>query len=108
MATETTLMGSEVSGLSYTYAVERLKDGHSFGNKFCYVTLDGKTDLTSDRSTARYGLRESTNQKYYLLGWDVGVAVAGGESLAPRTTTFTPGSQETRLELGSQAVRKRF
>ena len=108
MATETTLIGSAVSGLRYTYAVERLKEGQSFGNKFCYVTLDGKTDLTSDRSTARYGLSESTNQKYYLLGWDVGVAISGGESLIPRSTTFTPGSQETRLELGSHAVRKRF
>ena len=108
MATETMLIGSEVSGLSYTYAVERLKDGHSFGNKFCYVTLDRNTDLTSDRSTARYGLRESTNQTYYLLGWEVGVAVAGGESLIPRNTTFTPGFQETRLELGSHAIGKRF
>jgi glycogen debranching enzyme len=108
MATETTSSGKEVSGLSYTYAVERLKDGHSYGNKFCYVTLDGKTDLTNDRSTARYGLRESTNQKYYLLGWEVGVAVAGGESLVPGNTTFTSGFQETRLELGSHTVRKKF
>ncbi len=96
------------SELSYTYPIQKLKSGHSFGNTYCYVTLDGKTDIPSDRGTARYGLRESTNQKYYFLGWEVSVVAPGGEPLVPRTTTFTPGYQETRLEWGSAAVRKRF
>src|SRR5215831_16579860 len=71
--------GKDVAGLTYTYPSERLKTGQSLGNKFCYVTLDGKTDLLSDRTSVRYGLRESTNQRYYLLGWDLKVTTAAGE-----------------------------
>jgi len=97
-----------LSRLNYTYPVDHLNGGHSYGNTYCYVTLDAKTDVPSDRSTARYGLRESTNQKYYLLGWETEIATLGGESLAPRSTTFTPAYQETRLERGNRAVGKKF
>lgn len=56
------------SGLGYTYPVDRLKWGHSLGNRNTYPTLDGKTDVVNERGTVRKGLRESTNQQYYLLG----------------------------------------
>ena len=99
---------SDISGLNYTYPVERLKEGHSFGNKFCYVTLDRKSDIPSERGTPRYGIRESTNQKYYLLGWDVNVTSSNGETFIPRDTCFTPAFQQTHLELGKRSLRKTF
>ncbi|MEW5976488.1 MAG: hypothetical protein AB1898_11865 [Acidobacteriota bacterium] len=102
------LVARQVSGLTYTYPVERLKEGHSFGNQYCYVTLDGKSDIPSDRSTARFGLRESFDQKYYLLGWDVQVAESLGGRLTPQTTTFTPAYQQTELRSGNLLVQKTF
>ena len=97
-----------ISGMEYSYPVSRLGEGHSFGNSYIYVTLDGKTDVQSDRRTPRYGLRESTNQHYYLYGWEVSLTTAGGGPLVPVLTTFAPAFQQSRLEQGSIAVDKKF
>lgn len=94
--------------LSYTSPVDRLREGHSYGNDYCYVTLDGKTDVATDRSTPRFGLRESINQKYYLLGWDVSLTTLDGKSLVPVSTTFTPAYQESKLERVKVEVFKKF
>src|SRR2546426_12371931 len=59
----------KISGINYSYPVDSLREGQSYGNEYCYVTLDGKTDVAGERRAVRFGLRESTNQKYYLLGW---------------------------------------
>jgi glycogen debranching enzyme len=98
----------DVSGMNYTYPVDRLKEGHSYGNQYCYVTLDGKTDVQSDPGTPRFGLRESTNQKYYLLGWEVNLKTSDGKSVAPVNTTFTPAYQESRLERENLTIHKKF
>jgi hypothetical protein len=97
-----------IDGVTYVYPVERLKIGQSLGNSNCYVTLDNKTDVRSDRNSARYGLRESTNQKYYLLGWDVSLVSADGAPARAVTTTFTPAYQESELAGGPAKFRKRF
>ena len=102
------LAATEVSGLSYTYPVANIKEGHSYGNAFCYVTLNGRTDIPSDRSIARHGLRESTDQKYYLLGWQVEVVANGGDPLQAVRTTFTPAYQESELGEGEETIHKRF
>ncbi len=100
--------GKAVEGLNYVYPLDHLKIGQSLGNNHCYVTLDIKTDIGGDHTSVRYGLRESTNQKYYLLGWDVGVVSANAAGLIPVTTTFTPAYQESELEAGTPMVRKKF
>src|SRR2546427_328449 len=71
----------KISGINYSYPVDSLREGQSYGNEYCYVTLDGKTDVAGERRAVRFGLRESTNQKYYLLGWNVHVATVRAESL---------------------------
>src|SRR2546423_1423165 len=96
------------ASLNYTYAVERLKLGHSYGNQCCYVTLDGKTDVLNDRGSVRFGLRESINQTYYLFGGEVSVTTAGDKPLLPVKTIFSPACQETTLESGGLAIRKKF
>jgi hypothetical protein len=96
-----------IDRLTYTYPVERLRIGQSLGNSQCYATLDAKTDLLSDRRSVRFGLRESTNQKYYLLGWEVNLT-HDGASLAAVRTTFSPVSQQSELESANVRVRKRF
>ncbi len=100
-------VASDNPELKYTYPVDQLKIGQSYGNSFVYVTLDGNTDILSDRSSVRFGLREATDQKYYMLGWNVGLK-SGGEVLAPTTTSFTPAFQESLLRRGDLAVQKRF
>ncbi len=98
----------DISGLTYTYPAEHLKTGQSLGNQFCYVTLDGKTDLLADRGSVRYGLRESTNQQYYLLGWNLELVSLAGEAFSPVSTRMAPPYQETELRSGGHAIRKRF
>ncbi len=97
-----------VHGLTYTYSVNQLKAGQSLGNRSCYATLDSKTDLLSDSSSVRFGLKESTNQTYYLIGWNVSLTSAEGGAFSPVNTTFTPASQETELNLGETTIRKKF
>jgi hypothetical protein len=97
-----------VEGVVCVYAVGRLKIGQSFGNSNCYATLDSKTDVLGDRSSVRYGLRESTNQKYYLLAWEVALASPDGVEFAPDNTTFTPAYQESELVVGRVKGRKQF
>ncbi|BCX05949.1 MAG: hypothetical protein KatS3mg053_3887 [Candidatus Roseilinea sp.] len=107
----TTGQDAPFAKLHYTYVVSRLGCGHGMGNSYAYVTLDAKTDLLGwDRyaNTVRYGLRESTDQRYYLLAWDVSVERADGLSLTPYTTTFTPAYQVTHLKRDEDAVDKRF
>jgi hypothetical protein len=94
--------------LTFTYRPDELKMGQSLGNDDCYVTLDNKTDLLSDRSSVRFGLRESINQRYYLLGWNVRVSVADGKPLLPLKTIFTPAYQESILEGRNISIRKQF
>lgn len=101
-------MARTTEGLTFVYPSDRLKIGQSLGNDHCYVTLDGKTDLLIDRSSVRFGLRESTNQKYYLLGWNVQVTATGGKAFVPVTTTFAPAYQESELSLGNLSVQKKF
>jgi glycogen debranching enzyme len=98
----------ELSKLKYTYPVDKLRWGHCYGNTFTYAALDAKTDLLDDRSSVRYGLRESTNQNYYLVGWQVSVESTAGEPFVPSTTTFAPAYQETTLKLQDAVVTKKF
>ena len=94
------------SGTNYTYPVDKLTEGQSLGNSDAYITLDQKTDLLDDRKSVRHGLKESTNQTYYLLGWDLGVASSAGKEYAPVATTFSPAFQESELRSGNLTIRK--
>jgi hypothetical protein len=100
--------GESVSVVSYNYLVNRLGNGQAYGNQDCYVTLDGKTDIEGEQGSVRFGLRESTNQKYYLLAWDLSVAAADGKPLAPASTLFAPVAQTTVVTDGPLAVDKKF
>src|SRR5690349_18801127 len=80
------LAARSIHGLAYTYRVDQLTTGHSLGNAACYATLDAKTDVASDRSSVRFGLKESTNQAYYLAGWEVSLESSGGSPFAPLNT----------------------
>ena len=101
------LAGSAVD-LDYFYSTASLGGGQSFGNRNSYVTLDRNTDIPTESGSARFGLRESTDQKYYLLGWSVQVSTANGIKAEPVSTTFHPESQETVLQAGEQSIRKEF
>jgi glycogen debranching enzyme len=96
------------SRLSYTFPVERLKRGHSFGNALIYVTLDAVSDVISEPHSARLGLRDAYDQKYYLYGWKVGLNSADGTAATAVDTTFLPASQITNLRLGRARVAKKF
>ncbi len=100
--------GQTIEGLTYGYPTGRLRVGQSLGNSHCYATLDGKTDLLSHCSSVRFGLLESTNQKYYLLGWEVSLTDPSGAALTPVATTFTPTYQESELKSVNVTVRKKF
>lgn len=101
-------LAKSVSGLIYTYPAKELRVGESLGNNDCYVTLDGKTDFLQDFKSVRFGLRESTNQKYYLLGFDVGVKTSAGLPFVPETTTLAPAYQKTDLQAGGMGLQKTF
>lgn len=90
------------------YPVDNLKWGHAYGNQNVFVTLDGKSDIMNDVKSVRRGVRESTNQRYYLLGWEVSLLTSKGEAFSPKMTTFTPVYQQTALEHNQQAVNKIF
>jgi hypothetical protein len=60
--------------LDYVYPTALLGGGQSLGNRNSYVTLDRNTDIPSDSGSVRFGLRESTDQKYYLLGGKVQIS----------------------------------
>jgi glycogen debranching enzyme len=94
--------------LDYVYSTARLGGGQSFGNRNSYVTLDRNADIPNESGSGRFGLRESTDQKYYLLGWKVQVSNANGIMAEPTTTIFHPESQETVLRVGQQSIRKEF
>src|SRR5262249_34206292 len=49
------------------------------------------------------GFRESTNQRYYALGWDVGI-----QSASAVNTSFYPAHQQTSFRLGGGDVTKTF
>jgi hypothetical protein len=97
-----------LESLHYTYPVERLRWGHAYGNRYAYVTLDPKTDVMAEMRTVRKGLRESTNQRYYLIEWDVNAIGESGQPFVPVTTTFTPAYQETQLENDGTHAYKQF
>ena len=94
--------------LSYTFPVERLKRGHSFGNAQVYVTLDRNSDVIHEPHTARLGLRDARDQQYYLFGWQVDVVTAEGAAFTPVTTTLAPDGQTTVLRHGKTTIAKRF
>ncbi len=94
------------SRLSYTFPVERLKRGHSFGNALIYVTLDAVSDVHHEPHSARLGLRDAFDQKYYLFGWKVTLSSADGIAATAVDTTFLPSSQVTNLRLGRTQVAK--
>jgi len=96
------------SDLNYTVPADRLNEGHSYGNSSVYLSLDSKTDVRSDQRTARYGLRDSLNQQYYLLGWEVSLHSSDGKAFAPISTTFAPVYQETQLQLADVTVSKKI
>lgn len=94
--------------LHFTYPPDELNLGQSLGNEDCYVTLNGTTDLVSDQSSVRFGLRESSNQEYYLLGWSIRISTFDARLLTPQETSFAPVYQETILKHRNVAVRKQF
>jgi glycogen debranching enzyme len=96
------------SRLGYTYPVDRLKWGHSLGNRVTYATLTGKTDVVDERGTVRRGLRESTNQQYYLLGWNISLKSTEGNAFLVTDTRFFPVYQESLLKLGDLQASKIF
>ena len=91
-----------------TYPSHKLKWGHAFGNQHAFVTLDGKSDVLYDPGTVKQGLRESTNQRYYLLRWEVSLVGPAGAPWISQDTTFTPAYQRTILVSDHQAVDKTF
>ena len=111
-------LGDSVSVASYNYPVNRLGTGQSYGNQDCYVTLDGKTDIEGEQGSVRFGLRESTNQKYYLLAWDLSVAKTDGQATGTRfdivrtciadhrTGGWTPGGRQEVLPPSRNRVLK--
>jgi glycogen debranching enzyme len=101
-------VAERASVADYKYPVNRLGTGQSYGNQDCYVTLDGKTDIEGEQGSLRFGLRESTNQKYYLLAWDLSVGTTDGRRLAPTSTSFAPVSQSTAMADGGLTIDKRF
>ena len=96
------------SRLSYTFASERLRRGHSFGNARVYGTLDRNSDLMSEPNTTRAGLRDALTQKYYLYGWQAGLASGAGAEFVAMETTFTPVFQSSLLRQGKNRVKKKF
>lgn len=101
-------LAKSISGLTYTYPAKELWLGESLGNNDCYVTLNGKTDFLPDRGSVRFGLRDSRDQKYYLLALNIGVKTVGNLSFVPTTTTLAPAYQETELRAGQRSVQKTF
>ena len=94
--------------LAYTYPAARLKWGHGYGNSYCFVTLDHKSDIMNDEGSLRRGIRESTNQRYYLLQWEVGFVGADGAEYVPLDTSMTPAYQQTTFRGGDGLVCKQF
>ena len=92
----------------YTRPVASLGSGQSFGNLNTYVTLDRNTNVLGDLASVRHGFRESTNQRYYALGWSVDVKPSGGGEPEPVDTSFYGAHQETSYRLGSAVITKKF
>ena len=91
-----------------SYPADKLKWGHAFGNQNVFVTLDGKSDIMNDTKSVRRGIRESTNQRYYMLGWEVSLLNASGQVFKPELTTFAPVHQLTTLQHNGLKVDKIF
>ncbi|MDB6167302.1 MAG: hypothetical protein JWM88_166 [Verrucomicrobia bacterium] len=96
------------SRLSYTFPVERLKRGHSFGNAQVYLTLDRNSDVIHEPQTTRLGMRDAWDQRYYLAEWKVELSGANGEAFQPVATTFAPDCQVTLLRAGKLTAEKKF
>ncbi len=102
------LPGVLAAATVYNRPVERLGSGQSRGNWHTYVTLDRQTDVLKDAASARRGFRESTNQRYYALGWTVEIQSASGEPAVAVDTSFYPAHQETSFRLGEARITKKF
>jgi glycogen debranching enzyme len=92
----------------YTTPVARLGSGQSLGNLNTYVTLDRETNVLADLASQRHGFRESTDQRYYALGWSVEIESAAGGEAVPVDTSFHGAHQETSYRLGAAVVKKEF
>jgi hypothetical protein len=92
----------------YTKPVADLGSGQSLGNLNTYVTLDRETDVLDDQASVRHGFRESTNQRYYALGWSVAMETPAGAKAIPVDTSFHGAFQETSYRVGADIVRKQF
>ena len=94
------------SYLHLSYPANKLKWGHAYGNQNVFVTLDGKSDVMNEASSVRRGLRESTNQRYYMLGWEINLFGSKDEVFTPEMTTFSPVFQQTTLKNADTILRK--
>lgn len=92
----------------YTRPVATLGSGQSLGNLNTYVTLDRETNVLGDPASVRHGFRESTNQRYYSLGWSVEIKPSTGGEAVPVDTSFYGAHQETSYRLGSAVIAKKF
>jgi glycogen debranching enzyme len=92
----------------YTTPVALLGSGQSLGNLNTYVTLDRETNVLGDPASVRHGFRESTNQRYYALGWSVAMEASTGAEATPVDTSFYGAHQETSYRVGAAVLRKRF
>jgi glycogen debranching enzyme len=92
----------------YTTPVALVGSGQSLGNLNTYVTLDRETNVLDNPASVRHGFRESTNQRYYALGWSVAIEPSAGAEVKPVDTSFYGAHQETSYHLGTAVLRKKF
>ncbi len=98
---------SAAGAIFYDRPVESLGSGQSLGNLNTYVTLDRETNVADYPSTVRRGFRESTNQRYYALGWTLEMS-DGANSATPMHTSFYPAYQQTLFRVGDGNISKKF
>ncbi|MGA2623328.1 MAG: amylo-alpha-1,6-glucosidase [Bacteroidota bacterium] len=83
----------------YSYPVESLFTGASFGNYDAFARLDEQTNLK--------GLWSSVDNQYYVGEWDIDLLVRG-KKLSPKDTMFFPESQTTVFSDGGVTIEKQF
>ena len=96
------------AAIVYTVPVSSLGSGQSFGNLSTYVTLDRYTNVLGDLTSQRHGFRESTDQRYYALGWSVDIKPSTGGEAVPVDTSFYGAHQQTSYRLAGALVKKNF
>lgn len=88
-----------MESLSYTYSIDALKTGASFGNFFTFARLDAQTNLM--------GLWSSLDDQFYVGEWHMDFFV-NHKSLLPVQTIFRPESQTSIFRDGNFVVEKKF